>query len=88
MSLIGIDLGTSAIKVGAYAADGRSLAAAHRSVPGYHPEAGRSEVDVDESRAAFRSALGEVAAHPSLHADPVVAISSGCPGRWRAIRSS
>jgi xylulokinase len=81
MSLIGIDLGTSAIKVGAYASDGTPLAAAHRPVPGYHPEAGRSEVDVTESRAAFRSALGEVAAHPSLHGDPAVAISFSSSGR-------
>jgi sugar (pentulose or hexulose) kinase len=81
MSLIGIDLGTSAIKVGAYAVDGTSLAAAHRSVPGYHPEAGRSEVDVTESRAAFRSALSEVAAHPSLREDPVAAISFSSSGR-------
>ena len=61
MSLIGIDLGTSAIKVGAYATDGTLLAEAHRSVPGYHPEPGFSEVDVTESRAAFREALAEVA---------------------------
>jgi xylulokinase len=81
MSLIGIDLGTSAIKVGAYAVDGTPLASAHRPVPNYHPEAGRSEVDVLESRAAFRSALGEVAAHPSLAADPVRAISFSSSGR-------
>ena len=81
MSLIGIDLGTSAIKVGAYTVDGTPLAAAHRPVPGYHPEAGRSEVDVNESRAAFRSALGEVAGHPGLRGDPVVAISFSSSGR-------
>jgi sugar (pentulose or hexulose) kinase len=81
MSLIGIDLGTSAIKVGAYAADGTPLASAHRPVPNYHPEAGRSEVDVTESRVAFRSALAEVSAHPGLAADPVVAISFSSSGR-------
>jgi xylulokinase len=81
MSLIGIDLGTSAIKVGAYATDGTPLAAAHRPVPGYHPEPGHSEVDVLESREAFRSALGELAAHPSLKRDPPVAISFSSSGR-------
>lgn len=81
MSLIGIDLGSSAIKVAAYAADGTSLAGAHRAVPSYRPAPGHCEVDVFESRAAFRSALGEVAAHPSLRRDPPVAISFSSSGR-------
>ena len=81
MSLIGIDLGTSAIKVGAYATDGTLLAEAHRSVPGYHPEPGFSEVDVAESRAAFREALAEVAGNARVQADPVVAISFSSSGR-------
>jgi len=81
MSLIGIDLGTSAIKVGAYALDGTPLAAAHRSVPGYHPEPGHSEVDVFESRDAFRAALREVASDPRLKDDPPVAISFSSSGR-------
>ena len=62
MSLIGIDLGTSSIKVAAYAVDGTALAAARRDVPGYRPEPGHWEVDVRESRAAFWSALAAVAA--------------------------
>jgi sugar (pentulose or hexulose) kinase len=81
LSLIGIDLGTSAIKVGAYAADGTSLTEAHRSVAGSHPEPGHSEVDVFASREAFRSALREVAAHRALRADPPVAISFSSSGR-------
>jgi sugar (pentulose or hexulose) kinase len=81
MSLIGIDLGTSAIKVGAYATDGTPLAAAHRPVPNYHPEVGRSEVDVNESRKAFGSALREVATHTALRGDPPRAISFSSSGR-------
>jgi sugar (pentulose or hexulose) kinase len=81
MSLIGIDLGSSAIKVGAYALDGTPLADAHRSVPAYRPEPGHCEVDVLESRSAFRSALAEVAADPSLQADPPIAISFSSSGR-------
>ncbi|MFI5255351.1 MAG: L-fuculokinase, partial [Candidatus Limnocylindrales bacterium] len=81
MSLIGIDLGTSGIKVGAFSADGVSLAEAFRPVPNYHPEPGRSEVDVFEHRVAFRAALEEVAAHPSLKGDPPVAISFSSSGR-------
>ena len=81
MSIIGIDLGTSAIKVGAYAVDGRPLANAARSVPGYRPEPGHWEVDVLESREAFRSALGQVAADRALKNDPPVAISFSSSGR-------
>jgi sugar (pentulose or hexulose) kinase len=81
MSLIGIDLGSSAIKVGAYASDGTVLAAAHRPVPTYRPKPGHSEVDVLESRAAFRSAVSEVASQPSLRDDPPVAISFSASGR-------
>jgi sugar (pentulose or hexulose) kinase len=81
MSLIGIDLGSSAIKVGAYASDGTALAAAHRAVPTYRPEPGHSEVDVLESRAAFLSAVGEVAGDPGLRHDPPVAISFSASGR-------
>ena len=81
MSLIGIDLGSSAIKVGAYAVDGTALANAHRPVPGYRPEPGHSEVDVLESRAAFGEALRAVATAPELKADPPVAISFSSSGR-------
>ncbi len=81
MSLIGIDLGSTAIKVGAYALDGAALAEARRPVPAYHPEPGHSEVDVLESRAAFDDALGAVAADPALKSDPPVAISFSSSGR-------
>ncbi len=81
MSLIGIDLGTSAIKVAAYAEDGTALAAARRNVPGYRPEPGHWEVNVLESRDAFWSALAAVAADPAVRADPPVAISFSSSGR-------
>ena len=81
MSLIGIDLGSSAIKVGAYAVDGTPLASAHRAVPAYRPEPGHCEVDVLESRAAFRSALEEVAPIRRSAATPPVAISFSSSGR-------
>ena len=81
MSLIGIDLGSSAIKVSAYALEGSLLAEANRSVPTYRPEPGHSEVDVIESRQAFREALAEVAANPGVRADPPRAISFSSSGR-------
>jgi len=81
MSLIGIDLGTSSIKVAASRIDGTTLAKASRAVPGYRPEPGHWEVDVNESRDAFRTALSTVAADPAVKADPPVAISFSSSGR-------
>jgi sugar (pentulose or hexulose) kinase len=81
MSLIGIDLGTSSIKVVAYTEDGRALAQAGRPVPGSRPQPGHWEVDVRESRAAFDASLAAVAADPAVRADPPVAISFSSSGR-------
>ena len=81
MSLIGIDLGSSAIKVAAYSTDGRPLASARRSVPTKHTQEGHSEIDVRESREAFDLALGEVAKHTELRSDPPLAISFSSSGR-------
>ncbi|TMC91862.1 MAG: hypothetical protein E6J12_04255 [Chloroflexi bacterium] len=81
MSLIGIDLGSSAIKVAAYSIEGRLLASARRSVPTRHTQDGHSEIDVRESGEAFDSALGEVAAHPELRRDPPIAVSFSSSGR-------
>ena len=81
MSLIGIDLGSSAIKVAAYSTDGRPLASARRSVPTKHTQEGHSEIDVRQSREAFHSALGEVAKHAELRSDPPQAISFSSSGR-------
>ena len=69
MSLIGIDLGTSAVKVGAYAVDGTPLAQAAPDraglPPGTGPLRGRRR---SNPATAFRSALCEVAAHPAAPA--------------------
>ena len=81
MSLIGIDLGTSAIKVAAYAVDGALLAEARRPVPAHRPAPGQWEVDVSESLAAFREALTTVAHDPRVRADPPRAISFSSSGR-------
>ena len=81
MSLIGIDLGTSAIKVGAYAVDGSSLAEANASIPDIRPAPGQFEVDVRLHREAFRSAVREVATKPAVRSDRPVAISFSSSGR-------
>jgi xylulokinase len=61
--------------------DGTPLASARRTVPTYRPEPGHSEVDVNESRDAFRSTLADLAADPSVREDPPVALSFSSSGR-------
>ena len=81
MSLIGVDLGTSAIKVTAYRLDGTLLAQARQAIPGAHPEPGHWEVDVRMSRDAFRACLAAVATDPALRHDPPTALSFSSSGR-------
>jgi xylulokinase len=81
VSLIGVDLGTSAIKVTAYAIDGTQLAQARQAVPGAHPAPGHWEVDVTLSRAAFRHCLATVASDPAVRHDPPTALSFSSSGR-------
>ncbi len=81
MSLVGVDLGTSAIKVTAYRVDGSPLAQARQAVPGAHPEPGHWEVDVGLSRDAFRACLASVAADPGVRRDPPTALSFSSSGR-------
>jgi xylulokinase len=64
-----------------YAEDGTPLASARRTVPTYRAQPGHSEVDVKESRDAFRTTLAELAADPNVRKDPPVAISFSSSGR-------
>ncbi len=81
MSLIGIDLGTSAIKVAAYRIDGAPLAAARREVAGHRPRPGHWEVDARDSTEAFWAALKDVVSDTALRSDPPIAISFSSSGR-------
>jgi xylulokinase len=50
-------------------------------VPGYRPQPGHSEVNVLESRDAFRSTLIELMSNPRVERDPPVAVSFSSSGR-------
>jgi xylulokinase len=81
MSLIGIDLGSSAIKVVAFSLDGAVLAEARREVGAHRPQPGWWEVDTHESFAAFDHALASVVADEAVRADPPSGISFSSSGR-------
>jgi len=81
MSLIGIDLGSSSIKVVAFAHDGSVLAETRREVAAHRPQPGWWEVDPHESLAAFNEAVASIAADAAVKADPPVGISFSSSGR-------
>ena len=81
MSLVGADVGTSAVKVAAYTLDGRLLAQARRPVAARRARPGQWEVDVSDSLDAFRSALVAVTTNASVQDDPPSAVAFSSSGR-------
>ena len=75
MSLLGVDLGTSGIRVVAYGTDGRELATRERPLHLARPAPVRAELDAVELQAAVEDAIRSLAATPELAADPVAALS-------------
>jgi xylulokinase len=73
--VIGIDLGTSAVKAGAYRADGTFITAATRSLHLTHPAPGRCEQDLDEFYEAAAAACQECRAAAGIPRSQVGAIS-------------
>ena len=58
--LIGVDLGTSVVKTGLYAAGGKLLAAATRPAPLHQPSPGVAEQSGEQFAAAAAATIGEV----------------------------
>ncbi len=61
--------------------DGTPLAGTRRTVATYREQPGYSEIDVNESRDAFFSALSELTASPQVKEDRPIAISFSSSGR-------
>ncbi len=76
MSLLGIDVGTSAIKVVAFEAEGGApLAIATVAYRSTFPAPGRVELDPELVWSAFLEAVPTVAADPAVRRDPVTALA-------------
>lgn len=76
MSLLGIDVGTSAIKVVAFDEDtGATLASARAEYLSDYPAPGRMELDPDRVWAGFVDAVRFVGASDAVHRDPVTALA-------------
>jgi sugar (pentulose or hexulose) kinase len=80
MSLLGIDLGTSGVRVAAYTADGAPLASASRPLALSRPDAFRVETDPEAVMTAVEEAIAEVAVDPAVLKDAVEAVSFSVQG--------
>jgi len=76
MSLLGIDVGTSALKAVAFRADdATALASARREYAATYPSPGRMELDPELVLRAFVEAVREVAHDAWVRRDPVTALA-------------
>lgn len=75
MSVLGIDLGTSGVRVVAYGSDGRELAAEADRLTLRRPAPGRAELDAGELQDAVEAAIRRITGSGRLVADPVAALS-------------
>lgn len=81
MSLVGIDIGSSAVKAAAYDADGTLLAQATEAVPSLHPGPGLAEVDGDGVWKAVVAVVQQITAGERVQRDPPAALAVSASGR-------
>ncbi|HEX6677902.1 MAG TPA: FGGY family carbohydrate kinase [Actinomycetes bacterium] len=81
MSLVGIDIGSTAVKAVAYRESGTVLARAAEAAPSLHPAPGLSESDGDEVWRATVRAVRRLTASPRLRRDPPAALAVSASGR-------
>ncbi|MFD0466593.1 FGGY family carbohydrate kinase [Microvirga aerilata] len=76
-AFLGVDAGTSGIKVCAFTREGRLVAKAHRAVPVVTPYPLWAEIDLDRYWAATADAIREVAARvPTIIS---IGLATTCP---------
>jgi xylulokinase len=81
VSLVGIDVGSSAVKVAAYRDDGTPLARASEPSPSLHPAPGLWESDGNQVWAAVVAAVRRLGRDPALRRDPPAALAVSASGR-------
>jgi len=74
MSLIGIDVGSTVLKISAYTVDGRLLAIVSKPHTPYHPHPGTWEVDPKEVWNNLVSSFRQLVSMESIKQDPPIAI--------------
>jgi xylulokinase len=88
MSLVGIDVGSSSVKVAAYSEDGVLLSVANNDLTGRHPEPGSWEQDAEEIWQVTSLGMRELTASDALRKDPPKAIAISASGRENFLADS
>lgn len=81
MSLFGIDVGSSSVKISAYSEEGRLLAVVNHNINPLHPQPGWWETDPEDVWRATRLGLAELAALDAVRHDPPRALAISASGR-------
>ncbi len=81
MSLIGIDVGTSAVKAAAYSDEGRLLAIVRQDLTPQHPQPGWWEQDPGEVWQATANCLRSLMGSGQVRDDPPAAVAISASGR-------
>lgn len=81
MSLLGIDVGSSSVKVGACSEEGKLLAVASHDLTPLHPAPGLWETDPEDIWQATSRAMQSLAAHDAVRRDPPRALAVSASGR-------
>ncbi len=78
--LIGLDIGTTSVKAGLFAASGQLLGAAAEEYRLSHPGPDRAELDPDDYWTAAQAAIGKVLASPGADAQAIAAVAVSSQG--------
>src|SRR3972149_7715806 len=81
MSLIGIDVGSSSVKIAAYSVDGKLLRVVNNELTPLHPQPGWWEQDPEEVWQATARGLGELVSLDPVRRDPPRALAVSASGR-------
>jgi len=81
MSLVGIDIGSSSVKVGACSEEGKLIGLASDDLTPLHPAPGLWETDPEDVWRATSSAMRQLARQDAVRRDPPKAIAVSASGR-------
>jgi xylulokinase len=81
MSLVGIDVGSSSVKVVAYSADGKTLTSYRRDLSPSHPVPGSWEQDPEQVWKTVCDGMRALAHNRALKKDPLAALAVSASGR-------
>jgi xylulokinase len=81
VSLIGVDVGSSAVKIGVYSEEGKLIALTRHAISPLHPEPGLWETDPEDIWQAFSQGISRAAAQEAVRQDPPIAMAISASGR-------